>query len=108
VSPVDPVGPPTAPEPSRSEGGHAALGVATPVSLPNPPRVADASSAPAAAVAGTPGRVASGSGGLPLPILIVGVLIVVYAGARLLLGPVEPDVFTSGPFQRVRRVLSRV
>ncbi len=109
ASPADPVEPQPAAEPAPVEGGHAAVGVATPVALPVSPQVADTGSAPpAAALVGTPDRVASGSGGLPLPILIVGLLILVYAGARLLLGPVEPDLFRSGPLQRVRRVLSRV
>jgi hypothetical protein len=110
VSPVDhPVEPQPAVEPTSGEGGHAAVGVATPVALPVSPQAADASSAPpAAAVVGVHDRVASGSGGLPLPILLVGLLILVYAGARLLLGPVEPDLFRSGRFQRVRRAISRV
>lgn len=92
------------------KGGHAAVGVATPVALPDPPQAAGKSPAsPAAALAvSTHDRVASGSGSLPLPILIVGLLILVYSGARLLLGPVEPDLFRSGPLQRVRRALSRV
>lgn len=109
VSPVDPVEPQVAAEPTPAEGGHAAVGVATPVALPVSPQATDTSSAPPAAlVVSTPDRVASGSGGLPLPILIVGLLILIYAGARLLLGPVEPDLFRSGRFQRVRRALSRV
>jgi hypothetical protein len=109
ASPVNPVEPQVAAEPIPAEGGHAAVGVATPVALPVSPQAADTSSAPPAAlVVSTPDRVASGSGGLPLPILIVGLLILIYAGARLLLGPVEPDLFRSGRFQRVRRALSRV
>lgn len=108
VSPGGSVEPQTA-EATPGKGGRAAVGVATPVALSDSPRVADTSSAPpAAAMVSTRARVASGSGGLPLPILIVGGLILVYAGGRLLLGPVEPDLFRSGPLQRVRRALSRV
>lgn len=109
VSPVDPVEPQPAAKPTHGAGGHAAVKVAVPVAVSDSPKVADVSSAPAAAaVVGVHDQVASGSGGLPLPVLLVGLLILVYAGARLLLGPVEPDLFRSGPFQRVRRVLSRV
>lgn len=109
ASPVDPVKPQPVAEPNPAGGGHAAVGVATPVTLPVSPQVADASTASlAASVEGTRDRVASGSGSLPLPVLIVGLLILVYAGVRLLLGPVEPDLFRSGRFQRVRRAISRV
>ena len=109
ANPVGSVEPQAAAEVTPAKGGHAAVGVAVPVALSDSPQVADTSSAPpAASVVGTRDRVASGSGSLPLPVLIVGLLILVYAGARLLLGPVEPDLFRSGPFQRVRRALSRV
>jgi len=110
VSPVgNTVEPKPAAEPAPSEGGHAALAVATPVARPDSPQVAETSSASlAASIVATRDRVASGSGGLPLPILIVGLLILLYIGARLLLGPVEPDLFRSGRFQRVRRAISRV
>lgn len=89
--------------------GHAGVGVAVPVALPKSPQAAGTSPAsPAAQLVSAPARVASSSGSLPLPILIVGLLILVYVGARLLLGPVEPDLFRSGPLQRVRRAISRV
>lgn len=108
-NPVAPAEPQPVAEPSHGEGGHVALGASTPVALPDSPRVADSGSAsPLASVVGAHDRVTSGSSGLPLPILIVSLLILVYAGARLLLGPVEPDLFRTGPFQRVRRALSRV
>jgi hypothetical protein len=109
ASPADSVEPQAAVEPAPREGGHAAVGVAIPVALPAPSRAADTSSGPpTASVVGVRDRVASSSGSLPLPVLVVGLLILVYAGARLLLGPVEPDLFRSGPFQRVRRAISRV
>lgn len=88
--------------------GRAGVGVAIPVALPKSPQAAATSPASPAALVSAPARVASSSGSLPLPILIVGLLILVYVGARLLLGPVEPDLFRSGPFQRVRRAISRV
>jgi hypothetical protein len=107
--PVGTVQQPQVAEATPDKSGRAAVGASIPVALPDPPRVADTSSARlAASIVGTRDRVASGSGSLPLPVLIVGLLILVYAGARLLLGPVEPDLFRSGPLQRVRRALSRV
>lgn len=109
VRPVDPVEPPTV-KVTPDKGGRAAVGAAVSVALPESPQAADPSSIPppAALVASTRDRTATGSGGLPLPVLIVSLLILVYAGWRLLLGPVEPDLFRSGPLQRVRRALSRV
>jgi hypothetical protein len=109
VRPVAPVEPQPA-EAAPDKGGHAAVGAAVSVALPESPQAVDPSSIPppAALVASTRDRTASGSGGLPLPVLIVSLLILAYAGWRLLLGPVEPDLFRSGPLQRVRRALSRV
>ncbi len=108
VSPVDSVDSQTA-ETTPDKGGRAAVGAAVSVALPEPQAASPSSiPPPAALVASTRDRAASGSGGLPLPVLIVSLLILVYAGWRLLLGPVEPDLFRSGPLQRVRRALSRV
>jgi hypothetical protein len=93
------------------EGDRADIGSATPVASPESPHVAGASAASPAEVVASNVRQRStpDSGDPPLPILIVGGLILLYTGARLLLGPVEPpDFFSSGPFQRVRRALSRV
>lgn len=107
---TDQVAPPE-PQPVQAAPikGHAGLGVATPVALPKSPQAAGTSPAsPAAQLVSARVRVGSDSGSLPLPVLIVGLLILVYAGARLLLGPVEPDLFRSGPLQRVRRAISRV
>ncbi|HST70512.1 MAG TPA: hypothetical protein VLI94_12745 [Solirubrobacterales bacterium] len=44
------------------------------------------------------------SGGLPWLALILCGLVLLYAGVRLLLGPVEPEFFRSGRFRFVRRV----
>ena len=59
-------------------------------------------------VASTSGQAVAGSSGLLWPTLIVLVLILLYAGARVVLGPVELDIFRSGPFRRVRRGYPRV
>jgi hypothetical protein len=109
VSPVVPVEPQAA-KVTPDKGGHVAVAAAISVAMPESPQATDTSSAPAAVVpaASTHDRAASGSGGLPLAVLIVFGLILVYAGVRLLFSPVEPDLFRSGPLQRVRRALSRV
>lgn len=60
-----------------------------------------AASAAAEQVAST---VTEESGGLPWLALILCGLVLLYAGARVLLGPVEPEFFRSGRFRFVRRV----
>jgi hypothetical protein len=108
VSPVASVEP-QAVDPTPAKVGHAALGVAIPVASSEPPQaVVTRSAPPTAQLVSTRTRVAPDSGSLPLPFLIVGLLILAYLGGRLLLGPVEPDLFRSGPLQRVRRAISRV
>jgi hypothetical protein len=62
-----------------------------------------ASSLPATRAANTSEQAATDTRGLLWPVLIVCLLILLYAGARLLLGPVELDIFRSSPFRRVRR-----
>jgi hypothetical protein len=87
------------PEPPAPEPAAVALGAADAVAK----AVSRDASLPVAArpVADTTsGQAAAGSGGLLWPILIVGILILLYAGARVLLGPVELDIFRSGPFRR--------
>ncbi len=108
ASPVEPVEQPAA-KATPAKEGHAALGSAIQVGLPRSTLVADTSSRPTTApLAATRVRATPDSGGLPLPILIVCVLALLLAGGRLLLGPVEPDIFRSGPLERVRRSLTRV
>ncbi len=51
---------------------------------------------------GTGEQAGSGADALPWPVLIGLLLIFLYAGARVLLGPVELDLFRSGPFRRRR------
>jgi hypothetical protein len=65
---------------------------------------ADGSSSAAAQVASASVEGASDSGGLPWLALILCGLILLYAGMRLLLGPVEPEFFRSGRFRFFRRV----
>jgi hypothetical protein len=110
VTNIAPVEPPSAAEAGPVKGAHADVGAATPVASSESSQPGGTSSVSRAAslVPSTPERVASGSGSLPLPILIVCVLILVYAGGRLLLGPVIPQFLRDGPFARARRVLSRV
>jgi hypothetical protein len=58
----------------------------------------------ASAAAQVASTVTKDSGGLPWLALILCGLVLLYAGLRLLLGPVEPEFFRSGPFRFVRRV----
>ena len=78
---------------TTGNGARAAVGAANPVA--------------AAPVASTRDQVGSGSGVLSLPVLILCGLILVYACGRLVLGPIEPDLFRSRPFRLVRRAFHR-
>ena len=89
------------PEPPAAEPAPHAVGAADPVgraALSKSTRLA--SPVRATPVANTGEQAVAGSDGLLWPALAVLVLILLYAGARLLLGPVELDVFRSGPFRR--------
>jgi hypothetical protein len=60
--------------------------------------------AASAAVEQVASTVTEDSGGLPWLALILCGLVLIYAGARVLLGPVEPEFFRSGRFHFVRRL----
>jgi ribonuclease E len=96
------------PEPA-AEPATVALGAANPVAKAASPQDSTRPAPPVEAtpVANTSAPAAAGSGGLLWLTLIVGVLILLYAGARLLLGPVELDIFRSSPFRRTRRASPR-
>jgi hypothetical protein len=61
-------------------------------------------SAASAAVKKVASTVSEDSGGLPWLALVLCGLVLLYAGVRLLLGPVEPEFFRSGRFRFMRRV----
>jgi hypothetical protein len=61
----------------------------------------------ASSAAGTTAQVAPGSGGLPWPALIVCGLILLVAGARLLVGPFETDSLRYSRFKFLRRAAPR-
>lgn len=65
------------------------------------------SSANAASTAGTAAQVTPESGGLPWLALIVFGLILLVAGARLVLGPIEPDSLRYSRFRLIRRAAHR-
>jgi len=83
---------------------HLALGGADPVARSESPS-AGSGSEPAAA--STSAQVVPDSGSLPWPALIVCGLILLVAGARLLLGPIEPESFRYSRFRFVRRAFPR-
>jgi hypothetical protein len=66
--------------------------------------VAGEFAASSAAVEQVASTVTEDSGGLPWLALILCGLVLIYAGARVLLGPVEPEFFRSGRFHFVRRL----
>lgn len=65
---------------------------------------AEESAASSAAAEQVASAVTEDSGGLPWLALILCGLVLLYAGMRVLLGPVEPEFFRSGRFRFVRRV----
>jgi hypothetical protein len=96
-------------EPQAVEPATTAVGAANPVATTASPQDSTRPVPPVEAtpVANLSEQAAAGSGGLPWPLLVVCVLVLLYAGARLLLGPVELDIFRSSPFRRVRRTFPR-
>lgn len=82
-----------------------ALGDAEQVDLPASSQLADGASRHAVSATGV--QAPADSGGLPWPALILCGLVLLYAGARLLLGPVEPDFLRSSRFRFVRRAFPR-
>jgi hypothetical protein len=96
-----------APEPvAKAEPENAvppAVGGADAVERPTS-GVAGEFAASASAAAKVASTVTEDSGGLPWLALILCGLVLLYAGARVLLGPVEPEFFRSGRFRFVRRV----
>jgi hypothetical protein len=92
------------PEPQAEAPANLAVGSADPIARAASPQVSAGfvPSVEARPVGNTTGQAAAGASGLLWPALIVGLMIFLYAGARLLLGPVELDIFRSGPFRRVR------
>jgi hypothetical protein len=101
VAPV-PVEPPVAkvePDP----GPPPAVGSADSVARSATTKEADGSE-PAAAAAQVVNTVTKDSGGLPWLALILCGLVLLYAGVRVLLGPVEPEFFRSGRLRFMRRV----
>jgi len=118
---------PESPAPPESEGSTSAseapapvpAPVAEPVAKPEhvaPPALdsadavarstsgAEEESAASAAAEQVARTVTEDSGGLPWLALILCGLVLLYAGARVLLGPVEPEFFRSGRFRFMRRV----
>jgi hypothetical protein len=95
--------PAVGPEPRVAKPDPVALGVAVPVATASKPEPRSAPPVEAKPVANRSEPAASGSSVLLWPALIVGILIFLYAGARLLLGPVELDLFRSSLFRRARR-----
>ena len=90
-----PGGIPPAPKADTGEPLLAAVSAATPVTRFNPLQGVSRShalSAVAAPVANPSDQGSSGFGTLRLLAVIVGGLFLVYAGVRLVLGPVEPDM----------------
>ena len=101
VPPVEPE-PPVEPAPVPLAASDSAARKAPPERSTRP-----ASSVPARPAANTSEPSAAGAPGLLWPVLILCLLVLLYAGARLLLGPVELDIFRSSPFRRVRRAFPR-
>jgi hypothetical protein len=91
---------PPAPKPPAREHLRAAVGAAIAVAHSEPPRAAGTSSAlpaaDAAPVAPRPDQGVSGLGTLGWLFVIVCGLFGVYAGLRVVFGPVEPEVFRAG------------
>ena len=81
-----------------------AVGAAHLVARPASSGEAEDDSATSAAAEQVAGTVNEDSGGLPWLALILCGLVLLYAGMRVLLGPVEPEFFRSGRFRFVRRV----
>lgn len=106
VEPVEPLVPEPEPAPV-DKGGIAGLGAATLVARPEAGTVSSAAAVAAPVLASTRDQGGSGSGVLPVPILILCGLFLLYAGARLVLGPVEPDLFRSRRFRFLRRAFYR-
>jgi hypothetical protein len=108
TTPVEPVEPPAAePKAAPAPKGIAGLGDAALVARPELGTIDPASVVAAAPVAASGDHGDSGSGVLPLPIIILCLLFLIYAGARLVLGPVEPDLFRSRRFRFLRRAFDR-
>lgn len=90
--------------------GRSGLDPASAVARPDPPRAGDAGGvAQVAGVSLSSGeeQADSGSSALLWPALIICVLILIYAGTRLVLGPVEPNILRSGRLRNVRRTFPR-
>lgn len=104
-----PAAPTVDPERREAKPTPVAVGSADPVAKTASPQDSTRPASPVQAtpVANTSEQAAAGSGGLLWAALIVGLLTLLYAGARVLLGPVELDIFRSNPFRRARRAFPR-
>ena len=86
---------PSAPKAPARNRGSAAVGAALAVARSESPPIADIGDAPAATIArlaSSHDQAAPGIGTLQLLFLIVCGFILLYAGGRLVLGPVEPEI----------------
>ncbi|HEX5989864.1 MAG TPA: hypothetical protein VFY75_06620 [Solirubrobacterales bacterium] len=92
-----------APKPSPPVDAHVALGTADAVLVGS----GDVKGVSASSAAGTAAQIAPNSGGLPWVALIVFGLILVFAGVRLVFGPVEADSLRYSRFKFLRRAAPR-
>lgn len=99
--PLEPA-PAVDPEPRVAKPDPVALGAAVAVARASEPESPSVAPVQAKPVADLSEQAAAGPSGLLWPVVIVGILLLLYVGARLLLGPVELDLFRSNPFRRRR------